>query len=226
MPILKKLTGLAGGAGTSLALGYGTFYMWSRDSQFVPVTNTEKILKSRVYRKYNPNGNPPLHDYCVKKVPLDKIKPELLEKKGKLVEAFCAGVWGGAGYSFQRAYFARKYRGPETAHQLWSTSSLQTSDYTVGTQITDHFEVLEHNPTSILVRCGGSPRIKDVRDSEGLFEMTAVVNKSEGVAEFGMRSIFYQGKGKTDKPNGPLFTWLHQQYTKLWMETAVSNVTK
>ena len=39
----------------------------------------------------------------MRKVPLSKIKPQLLEKEkeGKLVEAFCAGVWGGYG----RFYF-------------------------------------------------------------------------------------------------------------------------
>jgi len=35
----------------------------------------------------------------VRKVELAKIKPQLLEKEGegRLVEAFCAGVWGGIG---------------------------------------------------------------------------------------------------------------------------------
>lgn len=47
----------------------------------------------------NPNRNPATQDICVRKVPLGSIKPNLLEKadEGKLVEAFCAGVWSGIG---------------------------------------------------------------------------------------------------------------------------------
>lgn len=47
--------------------------------------------------RQNPNRNPATQDLCQRKVPLSKIKPHLLEKEGKLVEAFCAGVWGGLG---------------------------------------------------------------------------------------------------------------------------------
>lgn len=38
-----------------------------------------------------------LSDDCIRKVPLSQIDPKLLEKKGKLAEKFCAGVWGGLG---------------------------------------------------------------------------------------------------------------------------------
>jgi len=40
----------------------------------------------------------------VRKIPLNRIKPQLLEKEGKLVEAFCAGVWGGLG-KFTTCFF-------------------------------------------------------------------------------------------------------------------------
>lgn len=65
--------------------------------------------------------------------------------------------------------------------------------------MTDHFEILEHNPDRILVRCGDSPLKTDVRESDGLFEVSARVNKDEGAAEFGLKSVFFQGLGKADK---------------------------
>lgn len=127
------------------------------------------------------------------------------------------------GYIPQRAILARKYLGPETADQLWKRSDLLTNSYEVGTLITDHFEVVEKTDDHITLRCGDSPRIRGVRPSDGLFEMGAVVKEKEGVAEFTLKSCFYQGLGKAEEPPmafSPI-AWLHRQYTKLWMETAV-----
>jgi hypothetical protein len=236
-------TTVVGGAATA-----GAFALWTRNSQFVPFSTSDPILTSPALRKYNPNNNPALQDVCIRKVPLSKIKPELLEKDGKLVEAFTAGIWGGPGtslfnilitlngpllititpgYAVQRAYLAKKYEGPSTAHQLWSTRSLRTSTYDVGTQMTDHFEILEHTPDRILVRCGDSPLKTDVRDSDGLFEVSARVNREEGVAEFGLKSIFFQGLGKVDKVPVPgWMVWAHLQYTKLLMETGIRNAMR
>ena len=110
---------------------------------------------------------------------------------------------------------------------MWDTKALLESDYPVGTQITDHFEVLTKTPESIIVRCGDSPRKMEVRPSDGLFEMRAEILKDEGVAEFQLKSVFYQGLGKaTGKPMPFHIEFLHRQYTKLWMETAISNVTR
>lgn len=168
-----------------------------------------------------------MSDLCVKRVPLTQIKPEYLEKEGKLVEKFCAGVWSGLGFAYQRRYLEKKYRGPETATQLWDTQDLKESSYPIGTQITDHFEVLAKTSESIIVRCGDTPRIKDVRPGEGLFEMSAVIKTEEGVAEFQLKSVFYQGLGKAAGPPMPAWMeFLHREYTKLWMETAVRNVTR
>jgi hypothetical protein len=65
----------------------------------------------------------------------------------------------------------------------------------------------------------------EVRDSDGLFEMGVSVNKEEGVAEFRLKSIFYKGLGTADTPPMPSHVeFAHRLYTKLWMETAVSNV--
>lgn len=131
------------------------------------------------------------------------------------------------GYAFQRAYLARKYQGPETADQLWSRQELLSSTYEPGTLMTDHFEVLEKSSDRILIRCGDSPLRQDVRASDGLFEISAVVKPDEGVAEFGLKSCFFQGLGKAE--SGPVprhIAWLHQQYTKLLLETGISNVRR
>ena len=62
--------------------------------------------------------------------------------------------------------------------------------------------------------------------------MTAEVNEEKGVAEFGLKSVFYNGLAQPDKdgkpvapPMTPTIQWLHQQYDKLLMESAIWNVT-
>ncbi|KKK15768.1 hypothetical protein ARAM_004292 [Aspergillus rambellii] len=203
----------------------GAFFWATRKDNFVPVFPTDPIFQSTFYRKFNPEENPVLHDLCIRRVPLSEINPSLLEKKGKLLEAFCAGVWSGWGYAFQRAYLARKYQGPETSSHLWTPNELRTSSYDVGTVVTDHFEVVEKTPERILIRCGDSPRRQGVRQSDGLFEISAVVKPDEGVAELGLKSVFYRGLGKADgPPMPPHIAWLHQQYTKLLSETALANI--
>lgn len=77
----------------------GTFYVATFRSTFVPFDPSDPILSSSAFKKYNPDNNPPTKDLCIRKVPLSKIDPELLEKDGKLVEAFCGGVWSGLGSS-------------------------------------------------------------------------------------------------------------------------------
>lgn len=126
------------------------------------------------------------------------------------------------GYIPQRAYLARKYQGPETASHLWERKDLLSSSYELGTIVTDHFEVVDKTEDHITVRCGDSPRIQEVRASDGLFEIAAVIKKDQGVAEFSLKSCFYQGLGKAEsEPMGPFMAWLHRQYTKLLLETAV-----
>ena len=81
--------------GTAATLG--TFFWATRDSTFVALPVTDHIFQSKLFSKFNPSKNPTTHDLCIRKVPLSEINPALLEKKGKLVEAFCAGVWSGWG---------------------------------------------------------------------------------------------------------------------------------
>lgn len=135
--------------------------------------------------------------------------------------------WYDIGYALQRAYFSHKFEGPRTAHQLWTTSALRRSDYPVGTQITDHFEVVEKTPSRIIVRCGDTPRNRGVRAADGLFEMSAVVDKDKEVVEFGLKSAFYSGSEKSEKgPVGPVFMFLHRQYDRLLLGSAILRLSR
>ncbi|PYH40348.1 uncharacterized protein BP01DRAFT_361362 [Aspergillus saccharolyticus JOP 1030-1] len=219
-----KLTTIGGTA------SLGAFFFATRNSVFVPLPLSDPIFHTPGYQSLNPHNNPTSHDLCIRRVPLSEINPSLLEKKGKLTEAFCAGVYSGWGYAYQRRYFSKKYENSSTATDLWTRADLRTSTYEVGTRITDHFEVVEKTPERIVVRCGDSPRKQGVRDSDGLFELSAVVKPEDGVAEFGLKSVFFQGSKQVDGTGAPPMPgyvfWLHKQYTKLWMETGVRNVMR
>jgi hypothetical protein len=228
MGVLRTLftTTVLGGAGSA-----GAFAFWTRNAQFVPLTTADPIFTSQAYLFQNPNSNPATQDLCLRRVPLSKIKPQLLEKasSGALVEAFCAGVWSGWGYEVQRRVLERKWRGDvaRTGHQLWDRKELHESKYEVGTQITDHFEVVEKvtgEEGRIVVRCGDSPLNRNVRPSDGLFEMSVKIDREKGEAVFGLKSVLFQGLGKAKgKPMPAHIEFLHRVYTKLWMETAVAN---
>ena len=232
MGLFRTTLTLAGWGSLGSVAGYT---IWTRKSKVLPIPSTDYIFGNTLFARFNPYNNPVTQDICVRRVPLKQIKPELLEKEGRLVEKFCAGVWSGWGYAYQRRYLEKKYRGPETVSQLWERGDLQASSYDVGTQITDHFEVVAKSENSIIVRCGDSPRLKDVRASDGLFEMIADVKKEEGVdvVEFGLKSVFYNGLAQPDKegrkmeePMSPWMQWLHGQYDKVLMETAIRNCMK
>ncbi len=134
-----------------------------------------------------------------------------------------------AGYRFQRAYLARKYQGPETATQLWTVDELSQSTYPVGAKLTDHFEVLERTSTEVVVRAGDSPRNAGPRASDGLFVISAEIDKERNEAVLGLKSCFFNGVDKTQGVQGPMPGWveeLHQWYARLWMVTGAARVTR
>jgi hypothetical protein len=230
MGLISKAIGITG---WSALAATGTFVAMTRKNRILPVPASDYIFNTTHYARYNPYNSPVTQDICLRQVPLSQIKPEYLEDgDGKvLTEKFCAGLWSGIGYAYQRSYLEKKYRGPETASHLWDRKELAESKYEVGTLITDHFEVVSKTNESIMVRCGDSPRTRDARESDGLFEMTAEIKKDEGVVEFGLKSVFYNGLNghKSGSAAGPMpghVQWLHQQYDKVLMESAIRNVTK
>ena len=46
---------------------------------------------------YNSHQNAAMQDVCIKRIPLRKIKPELLHREGDLVVEFCREIWRGLG---------------------------------------------------------------------------------------------------------------------------------
>lgn len=220
MGILKTVASVSG---WSTLGGTLTYLIATRNSKIHPLPSTDYLFGTTLFARFNPYNNPSTSDVCIRRVPLTSIKPELIEKEGALVENFCRGVWGGWGYAYQRRFLEKKYRGPETATHLWDRTDLKTSTYDQGTKITDHFEVVAKSENSIIVRCGDSPRIQQTRESDGLFEMVAEVKKDQGVAEFQLKSVFYNGVAEPDKtrphnmkpPMTPWIQWLHAQYDKV-----------
>ncbi|KIH87974.1 hypothetical protein SPBR_05274 [Sporothrix brasiliensis 5110] len=216
---LVRTTVLTGLLGTSTAAAY----LATRNPVISPLPAADPVWSSSVYKKQNPSRNPATQDICVKRVPLDKIRPELLKKDGDLALEFCRGVWGGWGFAIQRKYLEYKYRGPETATQLWDTEQLQTSTYDKGTQLVDHFEVLEKTPTSITVRAGDTPRTKGPRASDGIFIISATVDKAHEQVELSLKSVFFSSEGKIAGNKSPMPPWieeLHQWYSRIMSETA------
>ncbi|KAA8894824.1 hypothetical protein FN846DRAFT_894714 [Sphaerosporella brunnea] len=224
MGLIKFLfnTSVFAAAGSATA-----FTLLTRKSVFAAVPPvSDDAFKAAHLDTFNPNRNPAVHDRCVRRVRLDKIRPDLLESEGGLVTQFCRGIWGGKGYEAQRRILSRYHESEKTAHQLWSPEALANSNYEVGTQITDHFEVIQKTPERIVMRCGDSPMKRGVRETDGLFDMEARVLKDEGVVEFALESYFFQGLGKAEGITSKWMDMLHRVYTKMWMETAIWNCMK
>ncbi|KAK4198847.1 hypothetical protein QBC40DRAFT_229268 [Triangularia verruculosa] len=193
-----------------------------------PLPEDDPLWRSKSFAKYNRHNNASTQDLVYKRIPLAKIKPELLQREGDLALEFCRGVWSGLGYRFQRAYLARKYQGPATASQLWTTDQLSKSTYEPGTQLTDHFEVVEKTPTEIVVRCGDTPRNAGPRDSDGLFVISASVDKARGEVVLGLKSCLFNGNTRVEGIQGPMPGWmeeLHRWYARLWLVTGSWKVT-
>jgi len=90
------------GVAVSSVTTVGAFFVWAKHCKFVDLDPfKDESFHSLFYRKFNPETNPTTHDLCVRQIPLWKVKPELVQDAhnggSKLVEAFCAGVWGGFG---------------------------------------------------------------------------------------------------------------------------------
>lgn len=115
-----------------------------------------------------------------------------------------------------------KYKSPETARQLWNKEDLAQSTYEKGTLITDHFEVVEKTREGITVRCGDSPRNQALRPSDGLFTISAYVDRDREEVELRLRSCLFSSSDKIAGFKGPMPGWmdeLHQWYARLWSET-------
>lgn len=71
--------------------------------------------------------------------------------------------------------------------------------------------------------------MNEIREHDGLMELTTEVKEEEGVVEFGVKCVFYNGLAPPDKegarnePPGAMVKWLHEKYDKLLTESAIRN---
>jgi len=104
MPV-SRTSKLLQGTAVSFLTTVGAFVVWTKHCKFVDLSPvTDETFQSAFYKKYNASSNPTTHDLCIRKIPIFKLKPNLVEdaQQGgtKLVESFCAGIWSGFGNSF------------------------------------------------------------------------------------------------------------------------------
>lgn len=92
MNALRK-TFFFGLLGTSTAAAY----LAAKNPVISPLPSSDPILSSKLYRSRNPSGNPTTQDICIKRIPLDKIRPELVSREKDLALEFCRGLWSGWG---------------------------------------------------------------------------------------------------------------------------------
>ncbi|KAJ1564375.1 hypothetical protein HK405_015043, partial [Cladochytrium tenue] len=144
--------GAYGAAAVAAAGGLYAARLAATTTVVTPLPEDDPIWSTEIYRRLNTFGNPCVQDKIVKRVPLTKIRPELLETEGALVTELNRGLWGGAGYTPQRLLLARSLRNEQTADQLWTRDELVGSDYATGTRHTDHFEVVSKTSDEILFR--------------------------------------------------------------------------
>lgn len=149
MPFLKSLftTTAAGAAAVA-----GGWKLYTRDTHFVPFSPTSPAWASwaPLLKQRNPGDHPPVCvDHAVRRVPLSELKTDDLEA---LTRGFCAGVWSGLGFAYQRRFLEKKYRALDGREDhLWDRHELARSDYKVGTKIADHFEVVERAPGKVRI---------------------------------------------------------------------------
>lgn len=152
---LGIVAGVAFGLGANAVLAYSVVSFYTRSTRFVPYDTTAPEHSSPTFQSHNPAANPPVCiDHAVKEVPYGKLPQRYWVKgsngrigvdKAQLTTDFCRGVWSGVAFRVQRRYLERKYRAlPGREDQLWDVKELASSEYAVGTKITDHFEVVEH----------------------------------------------------------------------------------
>ncbi|KAL3434328.1 hypothetical protein BDV09DRAFT_195985 [Aspergillus tetrazonus] len=95
MPVPWKVLGSTVGTGGACTIL--SFFFFTRDIEFVPLESSDPIFLSEHFKRYNPYGNPTIHDLHIKRVPLSQIDPKLREDQDKLLERYCGGVWAGLG---------------------------------------------------------------------------------------------------------------------------------
>lgn len=132
-----------------------------------------------------------------------------------------------SGFALQRTLHTLLDRSGANEDQIWSSAELLQSDYRVGTDIAGNFEVLDRSDGSILIRGGDKTSSRGLRPLDALIELTACIDREKNVAEFGFKSLFFQGSGVTSKlPMPKPIVWMHEQYAKALLASGVQYVLK
>ena len=79
--------------------------LWTRKCQFEDFgPRNDSLFQHPSLKLINPRNNPTTHDCCTRTVPFSEVDPVLLEDAqnggNALIEAFCAGMFGGYGNIF------------------------------------------------------------------------------------------------------------------------------
>jgi len=76
---------------------YGVGYIQGATRITFPLPGDDPVFRSKLFSDRNAFNNASTNDVVTRRIPIEKIKPELLEKEGALVTEFCRGVWSGWG---------------------------------------------------------------------------------------------------------------------------------
>ncbi|KAJ5089565.1 hypothetical protein N7532_008249 [Penicillium argentinense] len=222
-PILQRLIQTAKIAAVGGTATLSSFFIYTRNTKFTPIDDSDPIFRIARERNLNPHENPTTHDFFIRRVPLGDIRSEVRDSPVKLTEAFCAGVWSNWGFAIQRALSSRS-QNESNKSQLWTRDGLLSSKYNPGTLLMDSFEVLEKRDDGVIFRGGDSPSNKALRPLDVILELSATIKEDEQAVDFGFKSVFFAGDKRIEKPPMPGFVvWLHLQYAKLLLENGVAN---
>ena len=72
-------------------------YLGATTEAVSPLRRDDPIWRSRPFSTYNRHRNPTTQDIVTRRIPLEKIKLELLRSEKDLTVEFCRGVWAGLG---------------------------------------------------------------------------------------------------------------------------------
>ena len=237
-PLRKASAAVA--ATTTVGLGY----VASQTTLIHPLPANDPIFSTPSYRKFNPHSNPVNDDRVTKEIPLDSIRPELLESDETLTLALCQATWSQAGFSPLRTFWRLRHFGPATTHQLWTASECSKATYEPGTELTNSFTVLTNttnSPTSsllpnsnpspeITVRFGDVPANSGLRPLDGLFAIEAKMDKERGVAKLTYTTLAWKGDEKVPEGTGravPLpADAVHWWVARVWMTLASGKLQK
>lgn len=92
MGIIRKAT-----LGTFVGVAAAAGYVRASTTIISPIPKGDALWASSIYKRHNAHGNASTNDTCARQVPLDKIRPELLQKEGDLALELCRGLWSGWG---------------------------------------------------------------------------------------------------------------------------------